>query len=134
MLVDIVLCVSFINFADLNITNESEGFTLSPHLFQPPHTHERTHTHMHLHAHSSIMHARAHTLLFVLALVHRKWWRRVTDCTEVRKVGTPHALKQSTVEPVLGDHPFCPAKAVSQDRWSLIAGRTNIMFYRCVHF
>ena len=40
----------------------------------------------------------------------------------------------STVEPVLGDHPFCPAKAVSQDRWSLIAGRTKIMFYRCVHF
>ena len=40
----------------------------------------------------------------------------------------------TTVEPVLGDHPFCTAKAVSQDRWSLIAGRTQIMFYRCVHF
>ena len=39
-----------------------------------------------------------------------------------------------TVEPVLGDHPFCPAKTVSQDRWSLIAGRTQIMFYRCVLF
>ena len=37
----------------------------------------------------------------------------------------------NTVEPVLGDHPFCPAKAVSQDRWSLIACRTKIiMFYR----
>ena len=35
-----------------------------------------------------------------------------------------------TVEPVLGDHPFCPAKTVAQDRWSLIAGRTPIMFYR----
>ena len=39
-----------------------------------------------------------------------------------------------TVEPVLGDHPFCPAKAVSQDRWSLIAGRTKIMFYCCVAY
>ena len=39
-----------------------------------------------------------------------------------------------TVEPVLGDHPFCPAKAVAQDMWSLITGRTKIMFYRCVHF
>ena len=39
-----------------------------------------------------------------------------------------------TVEPVLCDHPFCPAKAVTQDRWSLITGRTKIMFYRCVHF
>ena len=37
----------------------------------------------------------------------------------------------STVEPVLGDHPFCPAKAVSQDRWSLITGRTKILFYQC---
>ena len=35
-----------------------------------------------------------------------------------------------TVEPVLGDHPFCPAKTVAQDRWSLITGRTKIMFYR----
>ena len=43
-------------------------------------------------------------------------------------------LEVFTVEPVLGDHPFCPAKAVSQDRWSLIAGRTKIMFCRCVHF
>ena len=42
--------------------------------------------------------------------------------------------KTDTVEPVLGDHPFCPAKTVSQDRWSLIAGRTKIMFYRCVIF
>ena len=40
----------------------------------------------------------------------------------------------NTVEPVLGNHPFCPAKAVAQDRWSLITGRTKIMFYRCVHF
>ena len=32
-----------------------------------------------------------------------------------------------TVDPVLGDHPFCPAKAVAQDR-------TKIMFYLCVHF
>ena len=31
-----------------------------------------------------------------------------------------------TVETVLGDHPFCPAKTVSQDRWSLIAGRKKI--------
>ena len=38
--------------------------------------------------------------------------------------------KRATVEPVLGDHPFCPAKAVAQDRWSLITGRTKIMFYR----
>ena len=38
-----------------------------------------------------------------------------------------------TVEPVLGDHPFCPPKAVAQDRWSLITGRTQIIFYRCVH-
>ena len=37
-----------------------------------------------------------------------------------------------TVEPVLGDHPFCPPKVVAQDRWSLITGRTQIMFYRCV--
>ena len=36
----------------------------------------------------------------------------------------------TTVEPVLGDHPFCPAKTVAQDRWSLITGRTKIMFYR----
>ena len=34
-----------------------------------------------------------------------------------------------TVEPVLGDHPFCPAKTVAQDRWSLITGRTKIIFY-----
>ena len=39
-----------------------------------------------------------------------------------------------TVEPVLDDHPFCPAIAVSQDRWSLIAGRTKIMFYYCVAY
>ena len=39
-----------------------------------------------------------------------------------------------TVEPVLGDYPFCLAKAVSQDKWSLTAGRTKIMFYHCVHF
>ena len=26
------------------------------------------------------------------------------------------------VKPVLGDHPFCTAKPVAQDRWSLIAG------------
>ena len=39
-----------------------------------------------------------------------------------------------TVEPVLGDHPFCPSKAVAQDRWSLITGRAKIMFHRCVHF
>ena len=43
-------------------------------------------------------------------------------------------MNPSTVEPVLGDHPFCPSKAVSQDRWSLIAGRPKIMFYRCVNF
>ena len=42
--------------------------------------------------------------------------------------------KYYTVEPVLGDHPFCPPKVVAQDRWSLITGRTQIMFYRCVHF
>ena len=36
----------------------------------------------------------------------------------------------NTVEPVLGDHPFCPAKMVAQDKWSLITGRTKIMFYR----
>ena len=42
-------------------------------------------------------------------------------------------MKSYTVEPVLGDHPFCPAKAVSQDRWSLITCRTKIMFYRCVY-
>ena len=28
----------------------------------------------------------------------------------------------STVEPVLRDHPFCPGKALSQDRRSLITG------------
>ena len=28
----------------------------------------------------------------------------------------------TTVEPVLRDHPFCHAKAVSQDRWSLVTG------------
>ena len=33
----------------------------------------------------------------------------------------------NTVEPVLGDHPFCPAKTVAQDRWSHITGRTTIM-------
>ena len=36
-----------------------------------------------------------------------------------------------TVEPVLGDHLFGPAKAVSQDRWSLITG-TKIIFYPCM--
>ena len=30
------------------------------------------------------------------------------------------------VEPVLSDHTFCPVKVVSQNRWSLITGRTNI--------
>ena len=40
------------------------------------------------------------------------------------------SLFYNTVEPVLGDHPFCPAKTVAQDRWSLITGRTKIMFYR----
>ena len=40
--------------------------------------------------------------------------------------------KLITVEPVLGDHPFCPAKTVAQDTWSLIAGLTKIMFYSCV--
>ena len=35
----------------------------------------------------------------------------------------------NTVEPVLGDHPFCPAKTVAQGRWSLITGRTKITFY-----
>ena len=39
-------------------------------------------------------------------------------------------VRQNTVEPVLSDHPFYPAKAVAQDRWSLITGRTKIMFYR----
>ena len=37
------------------------------------------------------------------------------------------------VEPVLGDHPFCPAKVVAQDRWSLITVRTKIMFYTDVY-
>ena len=39
-------------------------------------------------------------------------------------------LSIAAVEPVLGDHPFCPAKTVAQDRWSLITGHTKIMFYR----
>ena len=34
-------------------------------------------------------------------------------------------MQPDTVEPVLGDHPFCQAK--------VITGRTKIMFYQCVH-
>ena len=37
-----------------------------------------------------------------------------------------------TVESVLRDHPFCPAKAVSQDRSSFITGRTNINWEQSV--
>ena len=53
---------------------------------------------------------------------------RVSKINEITMYGMLY-----TVEPVLGDHPFCPAKAVSQDRWSLITGRTKVIVYRCTH-
>ena len=39
---------------------------------------------------------------------------------------------QGTVEPVVRDHLFCAAKAVSQDRWSLITG-IQVIFYACIY-
>ena len=50
----------------------------------------------------------------------------------IRRLGADNVSPPvvTTVEPVLGGHPFCPAKTVAQDRWSIIAGRTKIMFYR----
>ena len=57
-----------------------------------------------------------------LTCVSQKWLGKPNGCEKPAV-----AVCGGTVEPVLGDHPFCPAKTVAQDRWSLIAGRTEIM-------